>query len=102
MAKLLEITHEAFVERYLREVDGETSLRESTHGDCVFLQDNQCRVHAVRPQQCRTYPFWFKNLRSEDRWRRTCSECPGIGRGRLYGREEILARVADELDGYPG
>ena len=101
MAKSLEITHESFSGRYLREVDGETSLRESANGDCVFLRDNQCQVHAVRPQQCRTYPFWFKNLRSEANWKRTCAECPGIGEGRLYGREEILARVAGELDADP-
>ncbi len=24
---------------------------------CIFLQDNRCRVHAVNPRACRTYPF---------------------------------------------
>lgn len=59
-------------------------------GRCVFFENNGCLIYAVRPLQCRTWPFWFNNLRSEARWRAAARECPGIGRGRLYTKEEIL------------
>lgn len=65
------------------------SIREEPGGDCLFY-DRGCTVYPVRPSQCRTFPFWVKNLRSESAWRQVCLECPGIGQGRLFSREEIL------------
>lgn len=59
-------------------------------GRCVFFENNGCRVYDARPLQCRTWPFWFNNLRSEACWRAVAKECPGIGRGRLYTKQEIL------------
>lgn len=65
-------------------------IRERANGDCIFFK-NGCSVHAVRPAQCRTYPFWMKNMRSQEAWQRTCADCPGIGAGTLYSEAEILA-----------
>ena len=87
--EFLKVTDHDFRERFCRVVDGDTLLREKTNGDCIFY-DRGCTVYSVRPAQCRTYPFWFKNLRSEVAWARTSAECPGIGHGRLYSKEEIL------------
>lgn len=28
-----------------------------TEDSCVFLQDNRCMIHAVKPRACRTYPL---------------------------------------------
>ncbi len=71
-------------------------LREEADGRCIFF-DGHCTVHAVRPSQCRTYPFWYKNMRSEERWAQTCRECPGIGHGRLIAREEILQAIHESM-----
>lgn len=68
------------------------SLRETAGGDCVLFGEG-CRIYPVRPRQCRSYPFWFENLRSRYRWRQTAAQCPGIGQGTLYTRAEILAIV---------
>jgi len=65
------------------------SIREEPGGDCLFY-DRGCTVYPVRPSQCRTFPFWVKNLRSESAWNQVRQECPGIGQGRLFSREEIL------------
>ena len=67
-------------------------LIEKANGDCIFY-DKGCSIYSVRPTQCRTYPFWFKNLRSEEAWAATCKSCPGIGHGRLYSKEEILRLI---------
>lgn len=66
------------------------SIREDTQGRCLFFKDG-CGIYPVRPLQCRTFPFWFSNMRSEKRWRRVEKQCPGIGTGLFYSREEILS-----------
>ncbi len=68
------------------------SIRETDDGCCLFY-GNGCRIYAVRPQQCRSYPFWLGNLRSKRRWHTAMRACPGIGRGRLYTRAQILSIV---------
>ncbi len=66
--------------------------------DCVFLERSvgpsggeiaRCSIHPVRPQQCRTWPFWPLNLKSRRNWRKAGRSCEGIGEGRLYSAEEI-------------
>ncbi len=69
------------------------SIREHADGCCVFYADG-CLIYPVRPLQCRIYPFWFNILRSEKKWRQEEKQCAGIGKGRLYTREEILELVA--------
>ncbi len=76
-------------------------LRERTNGDCVFFEDQRCQIHAVKPKQCRLYPFWFRNFRSEDAWARTCEACPGIGTGPVIPPDEILRQVQEDLDMNP-
>jgi Fe-S-cluster containining protein len=65
-------------------------IAEKPDGRCLFYQDG-CTIYPVRPLQCRTYPFWFQNLRSEKKWGQTCKACPGIGQGRRHSKAEILA-----------
>jgi Fe-S-cluster containining protein len=76
----------------------EWRLRERENGDCVFFRDNRCSIHAVKPGQCRRYPFWFSNVRSEAAWQKTCGECPGIGEGPVWDGAEILKRVQEDLE----
>ncbi|MEW6330869.1 MAG: YkgJ family cysteine cluster protein, partial [Pseudomonadota bacterium] len=46
--------------RYVFRFDDEReSVRMHANGDCVFLDaGRRCRIYAVRPAQCRSYPFW--------------------------------------------
>ncbi|MDF3127727.1 YkgJ family cysteine cluster protein [Kiritimatiellaeota bacterium B1221] len=81
-----------------RVVKGEVLLKEKENGDCVFFVNNRCQIHEVKPRQCRTYPFWFQNVRNDRAWQKTCKECPGIGQGKWYSPEEIVEVVMDELN----
>jgi Fe-S-cluster containining protein len=98
LARSRDLTREAFIAAYCRETDSGLSLVERPNGDCVFFAGNRCTVYAHRPRQCRTYPFWFKNLRSPERWAQVAKECPGIGRGRRYSRDEILALLHEDME----
>ncbi len=83
--------------RLCKTENGEILIRERDNGDCVFYHDGGCQIHAVKPRQCRLYPFWFRNVRSEDAWARTCEACPGIGTGPVISPEEILRQVQEDL-----
>lgn len=81
-----------------RTVNGERLLKEKVNGDCVFFEQGRCSIHPVKPTQCRLYPFWFRNVRSEAAWARTCAECPGIGEGDWVSPEEIERQVLEDLE----
>jgi hypothetical protein len=89
LAAFLGLSVSTLIEECLYPFRDSFSIREEPGGDCLFY-DRGCTVYPVRPSQCRTFPFWVKNLRSEFAWRQVCLECPGIGQGRLFSREEIL------------
>lgn len=97
IAKVLGISHERFLKDYTKREGGGRSLKENkTHRgyDCVFLDfDEQglaiCKVYQARPLQCRTFPWWPENLRSEANWKRLARGCEGIGRGNFVPIEHI-------------
>lgn len=79
IAKQLNLPINDFVQRYLRKVEGNWSLLETTENfDCIFLKDKKCSIYAVRPSQCKTFPFWQKNLASKEAWEQASQFCEGI------------------------
>jgi len=86
IADYLGLTTEQFGRKHLRQVGAGRSLLELSNGDCEFLErladgTTRCRIHEVRPTQCRTWPFWRSNLSSPRAWELTARHCPGIDRG---------------------
>ncbi|WP_040353063.1 YkgJ family cysteine cluster protein [Blastopirellula marina] len=94
LAVLMELSVDQFEETYVRKVGLRKSLREYSDGACVFFDTNSrgCTVYSARPRQCRTWPFWDSNVRTEGDWKETCEMCPGSGKGALYQLEEIEER----------
>ena len=70
-----------------------TIIEHSVTKDCIFLRkidgQKKCIIYQVRPNQCRTWPFWSSNLVSPDTWNEAAQGCPGINRGKFYSFEEI-------------
>ena len=95
MAHYLRMPQGNLLTQFCRFDDG-LLLKEKGNGDCVFLQGGSCMVYPARPRQCRTFPFWVKNLRSESAWNHTCTACPGIGRGKVHSKDEIYKIIEDE------
>lgn len=86
-------TLERFIDIYCRPVGTRRSLRELDDGSCVFYRPGVgCTVYEHRPRQCRTWPFWDSNLDTPTDWAETSRGCPGIGQGRIFTVEEILAQ----------
>jgi Fe-S-cluster containining protein len=76
----LKLDIEVFKEQYLVKRDYRYSIREKLVGlshDCIFFDraQNGCRIYAVRPSQCITFPFWDYYKERVDELKR---ECPGV------------------------
>ncbi|MEM7518063.1 MAG: YkgJ family cysteine cluster protein [Planctomycetota bacterium] len=121
MARRLEMTEEAFTERYLRRATdprsgeirlslrerGEASplpgLNSSSGGSCALLEGaNQCSVYEDRPAHCRDFPYWPGVLEDERAFEEARATCPGIRvevsdevRAEAFARLEALFREVD-------
>ena len=75
----LGLSPAAFRSRYVA-ADGKRLL-EQPGGSCVFLEPGQpasCRIHAVRPARCRSWPFWPELREDTHALREARRFCPGI------------------------
>jgi len=97
LADFLKMPVPDLIRMHLRPVASGFSIAEEANGDCRFF-DQGCRIYPVRPLQCRTYPFWFSQMRSLRQWKNALRQCPGIGNGPLYSRARILALLSRSMD----
>lgn len=85
MAIVLKMSPDLFKRKYTRLCDNRYALTEkkqqSGEYDCVFLEGNKCTVYQARPHQCRTFPWWPDNLKTEESWKLAAKECEGINDG---------------------
>lgn len=80
-----------FRRRYLERLDsGELVAADAGDGSCVFLDcEGQCSVYAVRPVQCRTYPFWPEIVSTRTGWKAERRRCEGIDHGRTVSQRRV-------------
>ncbi len=97
MAKSLGIPTGTFTRQYCKKTQGHWHLKDPKN-DCVFLKDKRCSAYEGRPKQCRTWPFWPENLNAKAWNLEIASFCPGVGKGKLYTREEIELISRDGAD----
>ncbi|NRA40398.1 MAG: YkgJ family cysteine cluster protein [Planctomycetes bacterium] len=98
LADRLGVDRESFSRKYTRKVYRRgISLVEKANYDCIFFDRTKgCTVYEDRPVQCRTWPFWRANLRSEEDWQVEAESCPGMNKGTLYDAEHVSAIAADD------
>ncbi|MDR3130074.1 MAG: YkgJ family cysteine cluster protein [Treponema sp.] len=99
LASRLKIEYNEFIKVYCRWISGfggaaRLSLKEKADYDCIFWKEG-CTVYGARPRQCRDFPFWRELLSSRESWDAAALACPGIGKGRRYGRRYIEARLRE-------
>jgi len=94
----LGLSRHWFRRRYLTRVDEEIlGIRLNPDGRCPFLgRDNRCRVYAVRPRQCRTYPWWPELIENGKDWQDEARRCEGMNRGHVVPLSHIERALARE------
>jgi Fe-S-cluster containining protein len=92
IADHLNISMDEFLSLYTDVDEGYVTLKSKASGPCIFYKDG-CTVYNVRPTQCRTYPFWPENLKSDFRWNEESKNCAGMNSGRPWTKEEIKSEL---------
>lgn len=80
ISRFLKINHIDFMQQYLNRIDNRFSIKEQVaeHGfECVFFDriKRRCSIYAIRPLQCRQFPFWEHFRKNKEH---VVKECPGI------------------------
>lgn len=92
ISSFLGVEQRTFLRNYTKIVtvfgEKRCSLIEKSQNACIFW-DNICTIYNIRPYQCRSFPFWKRNLISKREWEKASLRCPGINRGRVFSEEEI-------------
>ena len=88
IASFLKISFKEFLNDYTEKVDTKISIKSEPDGPCFFY-DKGCTIYDVRPNQCRTYPFWPELLKNKHRWQQESSNCRGIAKGKFWDEKQI-------------
>lgn len=96
--KTLDVTPAWFRKRYLtRDDPDQPGIRLGRDGRCPFLGRNgRCRIYAVRPRQCRTYPWWPELISSRAAWLDEARRCEGMNQGEVVPLERIMRTLASD------
>lgn len=99
----LNISEKEFQKRYLRRIGDRYSLLEDAKSyDCVFLENNRCKIYQHRPAQCSTYPWWPYQIESKEAWDNAAQWCEGINSNApLVTHEEIEKQLSIYQERHP-
>jgi len=89
ISNFLGLNESVLIEKYLITYKDSYSIKEKNNFDCIFYKSG-CLINDVKPNQCRSYPFWRKSMSSYEKWKKHSKFCPGIGFGRMFSKDEIL------------
>lgn len=78
------------------------ALKKMEDGDCIFLKDDLCMIHPIRPGVCMSFPFVFRSEKTDITWGLSAKKeiCPGLGVGpevKLEDLSELAAAVLEDL-----
>ncbi|MHA2433627.1 MAG: YkgJ family cysteine cluster protein [Candidatus Thorarchaeota archaeon] len=69
------------------------ALTRMDSNECVFLKNNLCMIHSIRPSVCVAFPFVFREDDGELEWGLSAKKeiCPGLGAGPEIEPSELEA-----------
>ncbi len=95
-ATYLGLSAAEFERRYVFRAPHLLRLRKPHASQCHFLGPSGCSIHAVKPTQCRLFPFWPELIEERENWAAEAEYCPGVGTGPLIQIGTAL-ETADEM-----
>ncbi len=94
MAEAMKMSLDGFGRKYLRRCGTRMALVDGPDGNCIFLNNGKCKLYDARPIQCKTFPWWPENMKSEEAWEMLKLDCPGVGKGRTHSAATIDKALA--------
>ena len=81
IARVMKLSLENFADEYVKATFGRLSLQERLRQGqyhCAMFDpfNNRCLVYDVRPNQCRTFPYWDQY---KSNFVKLVELCPGVG-----------------------
>jgi len=101
IAAFLGLERRKFESRYVYRVKNRARLTVPAAHSCHFLMDGGCSIHAVKPLQCRVFPYWPENVPNRSSWKALRRYCPGVGVGPLIQIETVRAEAQSYRDAFP-
>lgn len=98
IAAHLGVSVQTLIEECAIEPRGDVWWIRLRNNPCPLLVEDRCSVHAVKPRQCRAYPFWPEIVGSFESWKEEAAICPGIGRGQEWSDAQVQ-QMLELLDG---
>ena len=101
IAAYLNLTPAEFERKYVYRTRKRMRLRVPQASTCWFLEADGCSIHAVKPTQCRIFPFWPELVENRREWNKTARYCPGMGKGPLIQIEAAQKQAREMREAYP-
>jgi Fe-S-cluster containining protein len=101
IANFLRLPVSEFEARYVVRRKYAVRLKKPKGSQCHFLGESGCSIHAVKPVQCRLFPFWPELVEHRENWQAAAQNCPGIGRGDLIQIGAALEAANEMRTAYP-
>jgi len=101
MAGYLGLDTAAFEKQYVFRTRKRARLRVPRDANCHFLREGGCSIHAVKPTQCRAFPFWPELLDSRREWAKAARYCPGMNQGPLVQIASARDQAREMREAYP-
>lgn len=101
IAKFLQLGPAEFEEKFVHRTSTLLRLRKPPQGQCMFHSGKRCSIHAVKPTQCRVFPYWPEIIESQETWDATAQTCPGMNAGPLIQIEMARNASLEMCSAYP-
>ena len=101
IAAYVGLARPAFEKRYLRKTTYGKRLTVPGPHSCHFLLEGGCSIHAVKPLQCRVFPYWPENVETRAAWKALRRYCPGVGVGPLVQIQTVREQAQAYRDAFP-
>jgi Fe-S-cluster containining protein len=77
ICRYLGMVRKQFMKRCCQISGGNPIIAQGENGFCIFW-DQLCRIHPVKPQMCRRWPFIESILVDAGNWQSMAASCPGM------------------------
>lgn len=95
ISRYLKIDRRRFVSEFCQLSGGKTVLAQGKNGYCLLWDEHkQCRIHPVKPQMCKNWPFIQNLLVDPENWQAMASSCPGM---RADAPEQLIKKYVKKV-----